>query len=228
MLAACQTPVALAIQTGCEFAARFHHGPALEFREFVRMSQADEAERRLEVELLARIAQRDERAFAHFHERFAGSLYALALKIVNDAAEAEDVLQEGFLYMWRKAHTYDAGRSSPFTWAVMIVRNKAIDRLRMRQRQTRIVESATNEYLHFENADDVSALEPERRERCLRVRAALGEIAGDQRQAVELAFFGGLTHDQIAEQLATPLGTIKARIRRGLLRLRDCLKGGAA
>jgi RNA polymerase sigma-70 factor, ECF subfamily len=194
----------------------------------VRMSQADEAERRLEVELLARIAQRDERAFRHFHERFAGSLYALALKIVNDPTEAEDVLQEGFLYMWRKAHTYDSARSSPFTWAVMIVRNKAIDRLRMRQRQTRIVEKATTEYLHFENSDDISALEPERRERCLRVRAALNDIAGDQRQAVELAFFGGLTHDQIAEQLATPLGTIKARIRRGLLRLRDSMKGGGA
>ncbi len=191
------------------------------------MSQAADTERRMAVELLARIAQGDEQAFAQFYRRSANALYALALKIVNDPVEAEDVLQDGFTYMWRKAFTYDAARSSPFTWAVMIVRNKAIDRLRLRQRQARIVEKATEEYLHFEDFDAISAHEPERREQCARVRAALAEIPGEQKKAVELAFFGGLTHEQIAERLGAPLGTIKARIRRALLRLRDSLKGSA-
>jgi len=134
-------------------------------------------------------------------------------------------LQDGFSYMWKKAATYDPARSSPFTWAVMIVRNKAIDRLRSRQRQARIVEKVTTEFLHFTDADDASSREPVRREQCAEVRAALAEIPGDQKQVIELAFFGGLTHEQIAQRLEAPLGTIKARIRRGLLRMRERLKG---
>ena len=90
------------------------------------------------------------------------------------------------------------------------------------------MEKATTEFLHFQDADDTSAREPVRREQCAEVRAALAEIPDEQKQVVELAFFGGLTHEQIAERLATPLGTIKARIRRGLLKLRDQLKGARA
>ena len=189
------------------------------------MNPATDADRQRDVELLARVAQGDEQAFAQFYRRSADGLYGLALKMMNDSGEAEDVLQDGFSYMWKRAATYDPVRSSPFTWAVMIVRNKAIDRLRSRQRQARIVEKATVDFLHFTDADDVSAREPVRREQCANVRAALAEIPGDQKQVVELAFFGGLTHEQIAQRLDTPLGTVKARIRRGLLRLRDCLKG---
>ena len=185
-------------------------------------------ERQKDVELLARVAKGDEQAFAQFYRRTADGLYSLALKMMNDSGEAEDVLQDGFSYMWKRAATYDPARSSPFTWAVMIVRNKAIDRLRSRQRQARIVEKATTAFLHFSDTDDASAREPVRREQCAEVRAALTEIPDDQKQVVELAFFGGLTHEQIAQRLDTPLGTIKARIRRGLLRLRDRLKGADA
>lgn len=192
------------------------------------MSATPNPERQRDVELLALVARGDERAFAQFYQRCADGLYGLALKMMNDSAEAEDVLQDGFSYMWKKADTYDPARSSPFTWAVMIVRNKAIDRLRSRQRQARIVEKATTEFLHFTDADDASAREPVRREQCAEVRAALAEIPGDQKQVVELAFFGGLTHEQIAQRLDAPLGTIKARIRRGLLRMRDHLKGASA
>jgi RNA polymerase sigma-70 factor (ECF subfamily) len=191
------------------------------------MTPVNDPERRLEVELLSRMATGDTEAFASFYRRSSNGLYAFALKMMNDPGDAEDVLQDAYSYMWRKAFSYDAARSSPFTWAVMIVRNKAIDRLRSRQRQTRIVEKATSEHLHFDDADDVSAEEPARRERCAQVRAALAEISSDQKQAVEMAFFGGLTHEQIAEQLGAPLGTVKARIRRGLLKLRDCLKGAS-
>ena len=192
------------------------------------MSTTPNPERERDVELLARVAQGDEQAFAQFYRRCADGLYGMAVKMMNDSSEAQDVLQDGFSYMWKKAGTYDPARSSPFTWAVMIVRNKAIDRLRVRQRQARIVEKATTEFLHFADADDVSAREPVRREQCAEVRRALAEIPDEQKQVVELAFFAGLTHEQIAERLATPLGTIKARIRRGLLKLRDHLKGAGA
>ena len=192
------------------------------------MNPASDADRQRDVELLARVAQGDEQAFGQFYRRCADGLFGLALKMMNDAGEAEDVLQDGFSYMWKKAATYDAARSSPFTWAVMIVRNKAIDRLRVRQRQARIVEKATVEFLHFTDTDDVSSREPVRREQCAQVRAALAEIPDDQKQAIEMAFLAGLTHEQIAQRLDAPLGTVKARIRRGLLRLRDCLKGARA
>ncbi len=191
------------------------------------MNAAPNAERQRDVDLLARMAQGDEQAFAQFYRRSADGLFGLALKMMNDSGEAEDVLQDGFSYMWKKAATYDPARSSPFTWAVMIVRNKAIDRLRSRQRQARIVEKATTEFLHFDADHDLSAREPMRREQCAEVRAALAEIPADQKQAIELAFLGGLTHEQIAQQLDAPLGTVKARIRRGLMRLRDSLKGAA-
>jgi RNA polymerase sigma-70 factor (ECF subfamily) len=185
-----------------------------------------ESENELNARLIARIADGDESAFAALYERFAGSLYAMAQRMLNDAKEAEDVLQEGFTYIWRKAPAYDPKRSSPFAWAVMITRNKAIDRLRVRQRMERLRGKVTNEveYLHQESL--ISADEPAIRDRARLVRSALRELPEEQQQSLELAFFGGLTHEQIAERLGKPLGTIKARIRRGLLRLRDCLKEG--
>ncbi len=192
-----------------------------------KMTPEQEMERREEAALLARVAAGDHAAFAQFYDRLAPRLYALALKMLADSKEAEDVCQETFVYMWRKAFTYDSGRSGAFTWAVMIVRNKGIDRIRARQRLTRLVEQAVSEAVPNEGADDRSADEPALREGRAEVRSALERIPAEQRQAVELAFFSGMTHEQIAEHLGAPLGTIKARIRRGLLRLRDCLKGEA-
>jgi RNA polymerase sigma-70 factor (ECF subfamily) len=144
--------------------------------------------------------------------------------MMRDEKEAEDVLQEGFAHIWRRASTYDPARSSPFTWAVMILRNKAIDRLRVRQRLDRTIEKATVEFSHFPEADTAAAGEPERRDRGALIRSALAQIPAEQKQAVELAFFSGLTHEQIAEKLGAPLGTVKARVRRGLLKLREFLQ----
>ena len=188
------------------------------------MSAGKEAEREFDVQLLARTAAGDEAAFAALYDRFAPGLFSMIVKMTHDEKEAEDVLQEGFAHIWRRAAAYDAARSSPFTWAVMILRNKAIDRLRVRQRQERTLEKATVEFAHFAEADEVSSGEAGRRDDGAQVRAALAQIPDEQKCAVELAFFSGLTHEQIAAQLATPLGTIKARIRRGLLKLRDVLK----
>lgn len=189
-----------------------------------RPAQLPESE--FEASLISRIAEGDESAFTALYERFSASLYGMAFRMMNDAKEAEDVLQEGFTYIWRKAASYDSSRSSPFAWAVMIVRNKAIDRLRVRRRLDRLRDKVTTEGSFHQEKDETSADEPNLRERGVLVRSALQQIPEEQRQALELCFFGGLTHAQIAERLATPLGTIKARIRRGLLRLRDCLNEG--
>ncbi len=191
------------------------------------MTSAKAADRQLDAQLMARIAQGDEVAFGALYDRFSPGLYSFVLRMVRDEKEAEDVLQEGFAHIWRRAATYDPARSSPFTWAVMILRNKAIDRLRVRRRIDRTLEKATVEFSHFPEADESSAQEAERRDEGTLVRSALTQIPAEQKQAVELAFFGGFTHEQIAEKLGAPLGTIKARIRRGLLKLRDYLKEDA-
>jgi RNA polymerase sigma-70 factor, ECF subfamily len=178
-------------------------------------------EHQYNADLVKLAADGDEAAFGILYRRLAPALYGLALRMMNDAKEAEDVLQEGFTYIWRKAGTYNPARSSAFAWAVMIVRNKAIDKLRVRQRTEKLREKVGAEPQFFTEQDDSSAQEPLFRERNIQVRQALNQLAPEQRQAVELAFFSGMTHEQIAEQLGAPLGTIKARIRRGLLRLRD-------
>ena len=180
----------------------------------------------LEVKLIARIAKGDDAAFVELYKRFAGSLYAMAQRMLEDTKEAEDALQEGFTYIWRKAATYDPARSSPFAWAVMITRNKAIDRLRARERIEKLREKFTEQGADFSQQDLGSANEPALRERASIVRSAVLQLPEEQRQALELSFFGGLTHGQISERLGVPLGTIKARIRRGLLRLRESLGEG--
>lgn len=167
----------------------------------------------------------NETAFATFYDRFAPGLFSMIYSILRDQKESEDVLQESFVQMWKRTGTYDAARSSLFTWAVMISRHKAIDRLRSRQRQARLTEAVTNETQDsvvdtgIERADNALARRDERE----RVRAALAQLNDSQREAIDLAFFAGLTQTQIAEKLDTPLGTVKARIRRGLLALRDVL-----
>jgi len=181
----------------------------------------DEATERYNIELLQRIGKGDQAAFAAFYDRLVPILYGVAFRMMNDAAEAEDVLQDGFSYIWRQASTYDQNLSSTFAWAIMIVRNKAIDRLRMRQRVERLQQRITSFEGVTPERDDESAFEPFLRERRAQVRAALIEVPPEQRQALELSFFSDLTHEQIAAQLGAPLGTIKARIRRGLLRLRQ-------
>jgi RNA polymerase sigma-70 factor, ECF subfamily len=178
-------------------------------------------DRQFDSDLLARIAAGDEAAFGILYDRFAPGLYSLVLKMTGDSVEAQDVLQDAFAQIWRKAETFDRRRSAPFTWAVMVTRNRCIDRLRLRARYARLAERAAAE--PAPQSDDRSVEEAGLREERARVRAALAEVSTEQREAIELAFFNDLTHEQIAERLGAPLGTIKARIRRGLLKLRELL-----
>lgn len=167
----------------------------------------------------------DNQAFAVFYDRFAPGLFSMIYAILRDQKESEDVLQEAFVQMWKRTASYDARRSSLFTWAVMISRHKAIDRLRSRQRQARLAEAVATETDEIsmsapaDRADNVLARNDERE----RVRAALAQLGEAQREALDLAFFAGMTQTQISEKLGAPLGTVKARIRRGLLALRELM-----
>ena len=180
-----------------------------------------------DAELVRQMQAGDQQAFATFYDRFAPGLFSMIYAVLHDQKESEDVLQEAFVQMWKRTATYDATRSSLFTWAVMISRHKAIDRLRSRQRQTRLVEAMAEE------TDDAMVSAPaeradnalERSDERERVRAAMAKLGDGQREALELAFFAGLTQSQISEKLGAPLGTVKARIRRGLLALREVLEG---
>jgi len=225
-MAAAQTQQPAVDWSGIITLAPITAGGSMRARTFGMTRPEQLPENEFEARLISRIADGDDSAFTALYERFSPSLYGMAFRMMNDAKEAEDVLQEGFTYIWRKAASYNSSRSSPFAWAVMIVRNKAIDRLRVRRRLERLRDKVTTVGSIYQEKDETSADEPTLRERGALVRSALQQIPQEQRQALELSFFSGLTHEQIAERLATPLGTIKARIRRGLLRLRDCLNEG--
>ena len=179
-------------------------------------------------EMIARVARGDQSAFGDLYDRLSGPLYSLALKMLGDAAEAQDALQDVYLQIWRRAGTYDATQSSVFSWAVLLTRGKVIDRLRARGRRLRVVAASTDDVANPITAVDASTGETaadnaNRNEDATRVRSVLQSLPSEQREAIEMAFFSELTHHDIATRLNQPLGTIKARIRRGLLRLRDGL-----
>ena len=178
-----------------------------------------------EIDLLQKIALGDKRAFAEFYDHFSGVLFSAALRVLNNREAAEDVIQDVFIQIWEKAPLYDATRGKPLTWAMTLTRNKSIDRLRSVQRRARLHEDAGKEAQTAEQFDGHSALDDvETTERGAIVRAAFEKLNKEQRQALEMAFFGSLTHTEIAEQLGEPVGTIKARIRRGMMKLRDVLE----
>lgn len=191
-----------------------------------RPSSRPDGAARAEVDrqLLGRLTSGDETAFSDFYERFAPATFSMIFEILRDQKDAEDTLQEAFLQIWQKSGNYDPARSNVFTWVIMIARHKAIDRLRSRARRHRLIEAASAEPSQGNDQPAVSAGDlVEQDEEAKRIRAALGGLAEGQREAIDLAFFGGLTQAEISERLGAPLGTVKARIRRGLIALRDVL-----
>jgi RNA polymerase sigma-70 factor (ECF subfamily) len=179
----------------------------------------------LEIDLLKRIGQGDRRAFSDLYDRFSGVLFATAYRVLNNQEAAEDVLQDVFLQIWEKAPLYDSARGKPLTWAVTLTRNKSIDRLRSLQRRHRLQEEVERESETFEQFDDRSSLDAvDSVEKGQLVREAITRLSKEQRVAIELAFFSGMTQTEIAEHLNEPLGTVKARIRRGMMKLRDVLE----
>ncbi len=175
-------------------------------------------------ELVRAMAGGDRAALARLYDLLGRTLYALAYRVLGDRAEAEDIVHDAFLQLWQKAGDYDAARGSVFAWTATLVRNRAIDRVRMRKRRAEILhESATEIHPPAGDAGGGPADRLWFAEKSGAVRAALAALAPEQRTALELAYFGGLTQQEISARLNEPLGTIKARIRRGLLRLRETL-----
>jgi RNA polymerase sigma-70 factor, ECF subfamily len=180
-------------------------------------------------ERILRVGRGDQTAFGLLYDRLSGPLYSLALKMLGDASDAQDLLQEVFLQIWSRARTYDPEKSSVFSWAVLLTRSRAVDRLRARGRRLRVVVESTADEAKVAEAPDASTIETaadttNKTDEAAHVRSLLNNLPSEQRQAIELAFFGHLTHYEIAAQLGQPLGTVKARIRRGLLKLREQLR----
>lgn len=172
-------------------------------------------------ELLRRTAQGDHSSLAELHGRYSGVLLATAFRVLNNVKDAEEVVQEAFVQIWEKASVYDVARGKPLTWAMTLTRNKAIDRLRRVQRRHRLQEEMEGEAQIWDRMQERdSSDEVTSQENRAIVRSAVIQLSDDQRRAIELAFFAGLTQQQIAEQLHEPLGTVKARIRRGMMKLR--------
>jgi len=190
------------------------------------MAETSTAQQMLDRKMIARIGRRDQSAFSALYDRLSGPLYSLAMKMLGDPAEAQDALQDVFLQIWSRAGTYDPEKSSVFSWAVLLTRSRAIDRLRARDRRLRVVVGSTADENKIAEATNASTVESaadtaNKKDEAAHVRSLLNNLPEDQRQAIELAFFGHRTHHEIAAQLGQPLGTVKARIRRGLLKLRE-------
>ena len=192
-----------------------------------------------DLRLLDAVARGDQTAFAALYDRLSGPLYSLCLRMTGEIQEAEDILQEACVTIWRRAASYDPEKSSVFSWAVHLTRCKTIDHLRSRGRRLRVVVAGGHGDEHqgdggsipadaLSQADNAATASDtmDRHEQAARVRRVLTTLPAEQSQVIQLAFFNDLSHHEISSRLDQPLGTVKARIRRGLLKLRDGLKGG--
>jgi RNA polymerase sigma-70 factor (ECF subfamily) len=167
--------------------------------------------------LLRRIAEKDEGALAALYDRYAAVSLAVAMKVVGDRAEAEDVLQNVYVRVWQDAGRFDPARGSVAAWLLSSIRNAAIDRTRRRDAYLRATKAAP-----IRIADEPEPIEL--REDQKRVVAALQQLPADQREAIELAYFKGLSQTEIAQKLGQPLGTVKTRMRLGMMKLREALR----
>jgi len=172
-------------------------------------------------DLLKRSGRGDQAAFAQLYDAVAGRVFGLALRVVRDPAQAEEVCQEALLDLWRTSARYDPAQGSAISWIFTLVHRKAVDRVRSAEASTRRDTSYHHRTQHVEHDTTAEAVEASFEAR--RVRTALGSLTPVQREALELAYFGGYTHTEVATLLDVPLGTAKTRIRDGLIRLRDLM-----
>ena len=175
-----------------------------------------------DVLLLKAIAARDEAALAQLYDRYDRILFGLLMRILNNREEAEDVLQETFLQVWRKAADFDESRGRPFTWLVTLARSRGIDRLRTLASRERVAEAGAREVSEQISDAATDALKSEQRGL---VSDALAKLPDEQKRPIMLAYFDGLTQSEIATRLGAPLGTVKTRMRTGMIRLRELLAG---
>jgi RNA polymerase sigma-70 factor (ECF subfamily) len=163
--------------------------------------------------LIASLRAGDQSAMADLYDRYSGVVYGVALRVLASTTAAEDVVQEVFLQLWRNPQSFDANRGRLAPWLAVIARNRAIDLLRKRPMEDDIDEMPISTGVNLED-------EASRRLAVEKIRVVLGQLPQDQRKALEMAFFEGMTHSEIAGKTGDPLGTVKTRIRTGLLALR--------
>jgi len=170
------------------------------------------------------MARGEASAVADLYDRHARAVYSLALRMLDDAAEAEDVVQDVFTQAWRQAGLYDSARAPVIGWLLVIARARTLDRLRARRSRVALVGAGPDvaTVVDLSPGQDAQAIG---REQGSKVRAALAALSAAQREAIELAYYKGLSQSDIAERLEQPLGTVKTRIRSGLLKLRELLRG---
>ncbi|MGH3921864.1 MAG: sigma-70 family RNA polymerase sigma factor [Pseudonocardiaceae bacterium] len=173
-------------------------------------------------QLLAQVAKGDQAAFGQLYDRVAGTVYGLIRRVLRDPAQSEEVAQEVLLEIWRSAARFDSARGTANAWIMTMAHRRAVDRVRSEQ-ASRARDDRAGVLAQRADAFDVVAEEVELRLEHQQVRAALGKLTDLQREAVELAYYGGYTYCEVAELLGAPLGTVKTRLRDGLIRLRDTL-----
>jgi RNA polymerase sigma-70 factor (ECF subfamily) len=178
--------------------------------------------------LIEGMTRGDERALATLYDRYSSAVLGLVMRIVPERADAESVLLEAFAQAWRDAYTFTAARGSVLSWLFTIARSRALDAARASGRRAKYtplsVDDAPGEALTALDAHSDPSFGVESDEQQVAVAKALGTLPGPQRTAIELAFFEGLSHVEIAERLAEPLGTVKTRIRLGMIKLRELLR----
>jgi RNA polymerase sigma-70 factor (ECF subfamily) len=170
-----------------------------------------------ETTMLTRIGQRDENAMEAVFRRYSGPVYSVALRVLRDSGQAEDILQEVFLQLWRKPAAFVQNRGSLGAWLVVIARNRAIDVLRRRKPSDSVDDVALTSPINV-------ADEAERNIAMQRVRRVIANLPEEQRRTLDLAYFEGLSHTEIASRTGDPLGTVKTRIRQALITLRKALE----
>ena len=176
--------------------------------------------------LVQRLLQRDVRAFEQLYDRHSRIVYGLVLRILQQASTAEEVVQDVFLQLWRNAGQYQSGRGPFVPWLLTLARNRALDNLRLKSERQRRREDQTEELPAIAQAPEYERALDEKR-RAETVRSLMGLLSAQQKKAIEMAYFEGLSHSEIAAALHEPLGTVKSWIRNGLLRLKEGLQAAS-
>jgi RNA polymerase sigma-70 factor (ECF subfamily) len=188
--------------------------PAVDWSDNERESQA----------LVARLADGDGHALARLYDRTNRIVYGLALRILGDSSSAEDVTMEVYLQVWRTAESYDPQRGTVSSWLVTLVRSRAIDCLRSRKARRAELEENVDQVANLRDSRPSPELVSVEDGRSHIIRKAMAQLSPDQREAIELAYFSGLSHTEVAVKTGLPLGTVKTRIRLGMLHLRKLLE----
>jgi len=188
----------------------------------------EKAERLADEELMPLVGRKDPEAFEVLFDRHGGAAFSLAYRIVGDRAAAEEVTQEAFISVWRSGARFDAARGSVRSWLLSVVRNRAIDFLRSRAGKAPKLTFDDEAVLEQRPAVERTEEEALQRETAAELRGAIGKLPGEQSKVIELAYFGGFSHSEIARILGLPMGTVKGRMRLGLEKIRGELAEGLA